>query len=85
MTPTDPTPAPRPRSADALAVASLVALATAINGLFLLRRPDMVFDLRFLFGEEGINLVLADRLLAGGLLYRDFSIPYGPLGTYCTS
>jgi hypothetical protein len=31
--------------ADAAAVAFLVALASAINGLFILRRPDMVFDL----------------------------------------
>jgi hypothetical protein len=82
---TNPPPSvPRrgPRAADLAAVAAIVALASVVNWLHVARHPELVYNLNFLFSEEGINLALARCLLGGGLLYRDLSIPYGSLPTY---
>jgi hypothetical protein len=82
---TNPPPSvPRlgPRAADLAAVAALVAIASVANWVYVYRHPELVYNLNFLFSEEGINLALAKCLLGGGLLYRDLSIPYGSLPTY---
>ena len=36
----------------------------------------------YLFQDEGLNLVVADTLLSGGLLYRDVAFLYGPIPAY---
>ena len=36
----------------------------------------------FLIGEESQNFIVADRLLSGGLLYRDTASPYGYIPAY---
>jgi hypothetical protein len=78
-----PPPASRgPRVADAAAVVLLVAIASVVNWAYVSRHPELVYNLNFLFGEEGINLALVRCLLGGGVLYRDLSIPYGPLPIY---
>jgi hypothetical protein len=45
-------------------------------------RPDMVYNLGFLSGEDGNQLYRADRLARGYRLYRDIASPYGPIGAY---
>lgn len=44
--------------------------------------PEQEFTDDFLFHDQGVNLLLAEELTAGKVLYRDVSYPYGPVPIY---
>jgi hypothetical protein len=62
--------------------AGVLAAGLALCAAADLRRPDTVYKFGFLSGDEGGNLVIADDLLQGKLLYRDVWSCYGPLNMY---
>jgi hypothetical protein len=58
-----------------------------LAGLFLslatlARRPDQYLTSGYLFGDQSVNLLMADELLSGKLLYRDIFSQYGPIPAY---
>lgn len=69
-------------SKDAGALAALLLAATLLGGAAIVRRPDLVANAAFLFGDQGLNLFIADRLLAGERLFLEVFTPYGPLPAY---
>jgi hypothetical protein len=66
----------------------VVALCTVIGWALLLgvttthRRPDLLYSADYLFGDQGVNLLVAETILSGGLPYQDVAYPYGPLPAY---
>src|SRR5208337_2664470 len=44
--------------------------------------PEQEFTDDFLFHDAGVNLLLAEELTAGKVLYRDLSYIYGPVSIY---
>lgn len=75
-------PAVRPRGGDLAALAILLLGSLALGLTALARRPDLYANGSFLFGDHSLNLLVADRLLAGETLYQDVASPYGPLPAY---
>jgi hypothetical protein len=73
---------PWPRRADAIALAALVAISVALSAATIVRRPESTVNAAYLFQDEGLNLLVADVVNAGGILYRDLAYPYGPLPAY---
>ncbi len=74
-----------PRSRDFRWAGGLAVLSLAFSATAILRRPDLVRGAEFLFGDAGHNLLVADRLASGAVLYRDVFFPYGPLSAYVYS
>lgn len=62
--------------------ACLVLAALAIGCATIVLRPDRVFHGGFLYADHGANLLLADRLDEGAILYRDVAYQYGPIPAY---
>jgi len=66
----------------------LIALGAVITWAFLLgvtsllHRPEQLYSSDYLFGDQGVNLLVADTITSGGLPYRDVAYPYGPLPIY---
>lgn len=60
----------------------LLLEALLLGGAAILRRPDITANESFLFADQGLNLLVADRLLQGGRLYVDIFSPYGPIPAY---
>ncbi len=56
------------------------ALGISLAALF--NRPDRLFFDSFLYGDQSLNLVVADQLNSGKLLYRDIFYQYGPIPAY---
>ncbi len=65
-----------------LVAVGLVLVALALGGATALRRPDRVFHGGFLYADHGTNLLVADRLNDGAILYRDVAYQYGPIPAY---
>ncbi len=53
-----------------------------LGAVVMLRRPDLVFTVDFLTHDQGVQLLIGDRLASGAMLYRDLAYPYGPLPAY---
>jgi hypothetical protein len=60
----------------------VLAAGTVLSTAALLRRPDLSVTSGYLFGDQSLNLLVADELLAGRVLYRDIHSQYGPLPAY---
>jgi hypothetical protein len=66
---------------DTIVATALMVFAGIVCAAAIVRRPDLTSE-GFLFGDAGVNLLLAERLLAGARLYRDAGFSYGPLAIY---
>lgn len=65
---------------EALPLLGFVAWVIALGVSMIALRPDMcLIGHAFLYGEPGLSLYLAEVVLKGEKLYRDLSVPYGPL------
>ena len=60
----------------------LLGVATTATFVKTARHPEQVFTDDFLFQDAGANLLLAEELAAGKVLYRDLSYIYGPVPIY---
>ena len=69
-------------AADIVASVSLMAAALALSIATILHRPQSTLNTAFVFQDEGLNLLVAGELRAGGVLYRDVAYPYGPIPAY---
>jgi hypothetical protein len=54
-------------------------LSLCVSGGFILGRPELHQSAAFLFGDDGVNLLVADRMLHGAHLYAQLAYPYGPI------
>lgn len=61
------------------AAAICAALSLCVSGAFILGRPELYQSAAFLFGDDGMNLLAADRLIHGTRLYAQLAYPYGPI------
>lgn len=83
MTLSDSGPPPSARTAYDWPLMVLVGVAALLLGaIVMLRRPDLVFTGDFLTHDQGVQLLIGDRLSSGALLYRDVAYPYGPVPAY---
>ena len=69
-------------AADIVATVSLMAIALALSIATIVHRPQSTLNTAFVFQDEGLNLLVADELRTGGVLYRDVAYPYGPIPAY---
>lgn len=67
---------------DCVAILALSVESTLLGEGVLLKRPDVVFNNRFLIGDQGAALWVLDRMTHGAQLYRDVAYQYGPLTAY---
>jgi hypothetical protein len=77
-----PRPASRWAKSDAPILAALLSCAAVLAWLAVVRRPDLYLSEDALFADTGVNLIVARRLLDGGVLYRDIAYQYGPASPY---
>ena len=74
--------APANGSWDLISLLALLAWGASLGLAAIVRRPDITRSASFLFGDQGLNLYVTDRILAGGRLYADVAYPYGPIPAY---
>lgn len=60
----------------------VIVLAGLVMSITAMARHPERLNSAYLFRDEGMNLLVADELLAGKLLYRDLFYQYGPLPAY---
>jgi hypothetical protein len=63
-------------------VGLLLAEAAVLGGAAIARRPDLTANESFLFGDQSLNILIADHILRGDRLYADIFSPYGPVAPY---
>ena len=79
-----------PRSADgwkarlkwASALTVVVGVTSSLIAVSLTVGKMNCFSWNYLFGDHGVTMWAAEEILAGGVLYRDVSMPYGPAPIY---
>ena len=69
-------------AADIVVAVSVMAAGLALSIATVVHRPQSTLNTAFVFQDEGLNLLVADELRAGGVLYRDVAYPYGPIPAY---
>ncbi len=67
---------------DCAILALLLGISATASFVQTARHSEQVFTDDFLFHDNGVNLLLAQQLTAGKVLYRDLSYPYGPAPIY---
>jgi hypothetical protein len=67
---------------DAVAAAVVMALGFGLAAAAIVGRSGVSHSIGFLFGDAGLNLLVAQTVLSGGTLYRDLFSAYGPIPAY---
>jgi hypothetical protein len=72
-----------PTWAGAAGVCLLVSmLGLVLSSAAMIRRPDRYITFEYVLGDHSLNLLVADELQSGHLLYRDIFYHYGPVPAY---
>ncbi|MCS6977484.1 MAG: hypothetical protein NZM31_10820, partial [Gemmatales bacterium] len=67
---------------ESASLGAVIIWTTFLSTATLILRPDRLFTADFLFGDHGVNLLVADTILTGGKLYEDVAYPYGWMPAY---
>ncbi len=73
---------PRAGAVDWVLLAGVATIAVLLSTAFVAFRPDLTFTADFLVHDQGVHLLIGDRLSKGARLYADVAYPYGPIPAY---